>query len=169
MKVLAVLTGEMCFDGMFDDAGKRDREEATRALREAESGLRNILNAIEQGIIAPGVKERIAQLEAQRDDARRTLASLDENGMGVDDFADFLQFGATLDDQNLLDAFVYQAMVFDDEVVVTLNFDTEQNEPARVNLSRVRTVEQWCPVGTERRTLLTCIGGTFFIRYKRAA
>lgn len=158
-----------CFEGMFDDAGRSDREDAEKALREAESGLRNILNAIEQGIIAPGVKERIAQLEAQRDDARRTLASLDESGMSVDDFADFLQFGATLDDQNLLDAFVYQVMVFDDEVVVTLNFDTEQNEPARVNLSRVRTVEQWCPVGTERRTLLTCIGGTFFIRYKRAA
>lgn len=165
----ALRIAEICFDGMFDDSGREEREAALKALREAENGLRNILNAIEQGIIAPGVKERISVLEAQRDDARRTLASLDEGEMSVADFADFLQFGATLDDQNLLDAFVYQAMVFDDEVVVTLNFDTEQNEPARVNLSRVRTVEQWCPVGTERRTLLTCIGGTFFIRYKRAA
>lgn len=165
----ALRIAEMCFDGMFDDAGKRDREEATRALREAESGLRNILNAIEQGIIAPGVKERIAQLEAQRDDARRTLASLDESGMSVADFADFLQFGATLDDQNLLDAFVYQAMVFDDEVVVTLNYDTEQSEPARVSLSRVRTVERWCPVCKNTRTMMTVVNGAVYLMLPRAA
>ena len=42
------------------------RKQAAESLSAAERGLKNILNAIEQGIIAPGVKERIAELEQQK-------------------------------------------------------------------------------------------------------
>ncbi len=135
----------MVADSQDDEATRRARKQALGAKQSAESGLANILAAIEQGIIAPGVKERIAQLEEQKERAERDLASLKERQIDVDEFADFLQFGATLDDKQLLDAFVYQVMVSSEDVIVTLNYDAKENEPARFEVERVRTSGVWCP------------------------
>ena len=41
-------------------------------------------------------------------------------------------------------AFVWQVSVSDDEVLVTLNYDTESNEPARLDIQRVRGKLEWC-------------------------
>ena len=60
-------------------------------------------------------------------------------------FADFLQSGTLLDDRSLLDAFVYQALVSEECVLVTLNYDDRKLEPARVSLSRVLTDCVWLP------------------------
>lgn len=122
-----------------------ERKAAHRSLDEADRGLRNILKAVEEGIVVPGTKERVAQLEAQKQRAERDLAMLQGKEIDPQDFAYFLQFGSTLDDASLLDAFVYQAMVSTEDVVVTLNYDTIENEPARLTLSRVRTKFEWCP------------------------
>lgn len=86
-----------------------------------------------------------------------------------EDFADFLQFGATLSDADLLDAFVYQVMVFDDQCVVTLNYETEKCEPARLVLSRVRTESTWCPVCKNTRTMITVVNGAVYLMLPRAA
>ena len=125
--------------------GERAREEALRSKRSAEKGLANILNAIEQGIITPGVKERIALLEGQKADAERRLAAARADEIDPEEFADFLQFGATLDDRALLDAFVWQVMVTPDEIVATLNYDAEKGEPARITIQRVLPNLQWLP------------------------
>ena len=69
----------------------------------------------------------------------------DGKRLNPDKFARFLQFGSELTDALLLDAFVYQVLVSDDDVLVTLNYDAEKNEPARFTLSRVRTDCEWCP------------------------
>ena len=121
------------------------RKRAAAALRAAQTGLSNILKAVEQGIVVPGTKERAEELEAQKDRAERELAMYDRKRIDPESFARFLQFGATLTDELLLDAFVYQVMVSDDAVVVTMNFDAESNEPARREVSRVRTFFKWCP------------------------
>ena len=123
------------------------RRMARNSKQSAEQGLANILAAIEQGIIAPGTKERIAQLENQRDEAERDLAKLKLEEINPEEFADFLQFGATLDDAALLDAFVWQVMVTPEEAIVTLNYDVKENEPARFSIQRVRTNLQWCAMG----------------------
>lgn len=121
------------------------RKQAAESLSAAERGLRNILNAIEQGIIAPGVKERIAQLEEQQARARYDLEAIKDEEIDPERFADFLQCGAGLDDATLLKAFVWQVRVSDDEVLVTLNYDTENDEPARLDIQRVRGKLEWCP------------------------
>ena len=127
-------------------ASEERRKAVQNSKQSAEQGLANILAAIEQGIIAPGVKERIAQLEGQRDEAERELSKLKMEEVDPEEFADFLQFGATLDDASLLDAFVWQVMVTPDEAIVTLNYDSEKNEPARFSIQRVRTILEWCGV-----------------------
>ena len=124
-------------------ASERSRRLAKGRKQSAEQGLANILSAIEQGIVAPGVKERIAQLEEQRDEADRELAKLRADEVDPEEFADFLQTGAYLDDASLLDAFVWQVMVGPDECIVTLNYDTEKGEPARFSIQRVRTKLEW--------------------------
>ena len=103
------------------------------------------MNAIEQGIIAPGAKERIAELEHQRDRAKLDLEAIRDDQIDPERLADFLQCGSALDDATLLKAFVYQASVSDEECIVTLNYDVENNEPARLDVQRVRTKCKWCP------------------------
>lgn len=121
------------------------RKQAAESLSAAERGLKNILNAIEQGIIAPGVKERIAELEQQKARANYDLQAIQEQKIDPERFADFLQCGAKLDDATLLKAFVWQVSVSDEDVLVTLNYDTESNEPARLDIQRVRGKLEWCP------------------------
>lgn len=137
---------ELVADGRDDEATRKARRSAMNAKQSAESGLANILAAIEKGIIAPGTQERIAQLEAQRDKADMELASLKERVIDPEDFTDFLMFGATLDDANLLESFVYQVIVTEDDVVVSLNYCVDENEPARLEFGRIRTDLMWCAI-----------------------
>lgn len=157
----------MVVDGQDDT--ERDRKAAERSLRDAERGLRNILKAVEDGIVVPGTKDRIEQLEAQRDRARRDLEAVGGERIDPELFADFLQFGATLDDASLLDAFVFQVLLGDDDATVTLNYDAESNEPARLSVPRVRLDSRWLPIGNTGRTFLACSDGAVFVRISRAA
>ena len=43
-------------------------------LRETETAINNLLNAIQQGILTRSTKERLEQLEARRDDLEAKLA-----------------------------------------------------------------------------------------------
>lgn len=52
---------------------------------------------------------------------------------------------ASLDDATLIKAFVWPVKASDDEVLVTLNYDVENNEPARLDVQRVRAKCKWCP------------------------
>lgn len=165
----ALEIAHLVLDGQSDEELEAERSRVKKALNDAERGLANILKAIEQGIVPPGTRERIDQLEAQRRRAEHDLKTLEAREMNPEDFADFLQFGATLGDAELLDAFVYQVMVFDDECIVTLNYDTEKCEPAKLLLSRVRTESVWCPVGKNTRTWLTVMNGAVYLRFRRAA
>lgn len=45
----------------------------------------------------------------------------------------------------LIKAFVWQVSASDDEVLVTLDYDVENNEPARFDVQRVRAKCKWCP------------------------
>lgn len=160
---------EMCVDGGEPKEISEGRKRAAAALRAAQTGLSNILKAVEQGIVVPGTKERSEELESQKDRAERELAMYDRKRIDPENFARFLQFGATLTDELLLDAFVYQVMVFDDQCVITLNYETEKCEPARLILSRVRTESTWCPVCKNTRTMMAVLNGAVYLRFSRAA
>lgn len=144
------------------------RMQAEDSLRAAERGLRNILNAIEQGVIAPGVNGRIAELEEQQARARYDLEAITDERIDPERFADFLQCGTALDDATLLKAFVWQAVVSEDEILVTLNYD-KKGEPARLDIRRVRAKLEWCPVCIDSRTEICAVGAVVLLRMPRAA
>ena len=46
---------------------------------------------------------------------------------------------------DLINAFVWRVSASDDELLVTLDYDVENNEPARLDAQRVRAKCKWCP------------------------
>ena len=143
------------------------RRQARKALNEADKGLRNIVAAIEQGIIAPGIKERIAELESQKARAEADLKSIDAERIDAEGLADFLQDSAAMDAATLLDAFVYQVVVCEDYVMAILNYDAETGEPARFEAGRVRTNCVWLPTGETSRTEISAFGRVVVLRIPR--
>ena len=124
-----------------------ERRRAARAsLQGAQTGIDNILTAIERGIFSDGVQERLMQLENRKRAAERELASLAEREVDSSDLAAFLKSQEGMSDEAVLDAFVYQVIVTDEFVFVTLNYDAKNNEPARFDIERVRTVNGWCAI-----------------------
>ncbi len=145
------------------------RKKAAESLAAAERGMSNILNAIEQGIVAPGSRERIEQLREQKARAEYDLATIKGELIDPERFADFLQAGAGLDDATLIDAFVWQAVVSPEEVLVVLNYDAKANEPARLDIRRVRGELKWCPISANTRTGICACGLIVLVRIPRAA
>lgn len=128
-----------------DRDGETMRKQAQKALREAENGLRNIMAAIEKGILMDDIQERIDQLQAQKARAEEDLAGARSGKIDEELFVRFLKSGTTLTDEGLVDAFVYQAAVSTEDVIVTLNFDNEKREPVRLDIERVLPEASWLP------------------------
>lgn len=164
----ALRIGRMVAD-CGDDEFEAERKAAQASLRQAEAALQNIMSAIEQGIVLPGTQERVEQLKSQRERAQRDLAMYDDAKVDPELFADFLQCGSLLDDATMLDVFVYQVLVGEDDVLVTLNYDTESKEPVRLTLERVLPSCNWWTMPTNRRTAFAVLNGTVVLRLKRAA
>ncbi|RVU97107.1 hypothetical protein EII22_08750 [Coriobacteriales bacterium OH1046] len=122
-----------------DDDAEKKIERAKRRKAEAERGMDRLMDAIANGLELERAKGKIDELQTQAEVAEAEIR-VQENAavFNAEDFADFLQFGATLDDAALLKAFVWQVMVGDEDVTVTLNYDVGDSEPARIGLKRVR-------------------------------
>lgn len=121
---------------LADDAASRRLSAAQRALSEAKGGIANIMRAVEQGMEYSDVAERLAELKAQRDRAESDVRAWEgRTTVDPESFADFLQSGAALDDRHLLDAFVWQVRLGDDEIVAILNYDIG-GEPASIEVGR---------------------------------
>ena len=116
----------------IQDSGAKDP--ALRAMetniREAEKGIKNIMNAIEMGIITPTTKGRLMELEAERDrlgieiakvKAKKTSYTPDEVRFYLESFRDG-------DAENhdfcveLVNVFVKRIYVYDDCFVMIYNF-----------------------------------------------
>ena len=156
-----------------DEDGERKIAQAQKRKREAEDGISRLMDAIAGGLDMELAKGKIDELKVQAEVAESEIA-VQKNAAKFDpeDFADFLQFGATLDDAMLLKAFVYQVMVGEEDVTVTLNYDIEKSEPARLKISRVRTDSSWwATVKTLRNTALqvSAANGYILLRFRRAA
>ena len=155
--------------GAFADVAKAAR----KSKADAERGLANILAAIEQGIIPPGAKERIAELEEQRDRAELDMRTHKEQAFDADDFCDFLQGGTALTDEDLLAAFVAGAVITGEgdsqEVLVLLNHHANEKEPAKLTLERVRTNQEWWTTLKAGQTKLASYGSKVLVRVPLAA
>lgn len=121
-------------EGM-DDAARL--QQAQRSLGEAERGIANIMRAVEKGLDFDEVRDRLSELRLQKARSEADVAVLSEGSVvDVETFADYLQAGELLGDRELLDAFVWQVWLGEDDVTVVLNYSNEKRETARLQFPR---------------------------------
>lgn len=145
-------------------------KEAEKRQREVQKGIENMLDAVSRGFDAELAMAKIDELKAQ-EAANALELRIHSKKYQLDDLTDFLQRGANMDDTTILKAFVYQVMVGEKDVVVTLNYDKDGNEPARINLSRVRIDSKWWTSLQPGRTPIE-VGyayGLIMLRFPRVA
>lgn len=125
-------------------------EAAKARQREADNGLKNMINAIAQGIDPALARQKVEELQAELESADREVEMLSASTwFDVEDFADFLQYGATLDDVSVIETFV-QRVTVGETLTVFLNYSLG-GEPAiyrSTNLpEEVGTDCVWLPTG----------------------
>ena len=99
-------------------------------LQEANTGIQNLLNAIQQGILTPSTKTRLEELEASKEDLEIRIAN--ENLVRPKVSAEFVTFWLhrfrKLDVRQqshrkmLIDTFINAIYLYDDRVIVTFNY-----------------------------------------------
>jgi DNA invertase Pin-like site-specific DNA recombinase len=154
-------------------ASKDEAKDAAKAARkrkaDAERGIANVLDAVAQGVDPAIAKIKLDELRAEVESAEgEILAQERAESFSREDFADFLQTAATLTDARLLDAFVWQAIVRDEDVIVTLNYDNKKCEPVRLTVPLIRKDEVWLPsMPTGRNIEYGMVGGCLAFRVPR--
>ena len=99
-------------------------------LAETESAISNLLKAIEQGIFTPSTKQRLEELEAQKEEILVNIqtAELQKPKLTREQmtawFAQFRHGDSKNRDfqKRLIDTFVNSVYVFDDKLVLTYNY-----------------------------------------------
>ena len=99
-------------------------------LNEAEKGIENILNAIQQGVLTTSTKQRLEALEQQKEDLeisiaqeqiQRPLLTRKKIIFGIRKFRN-----GDIDDpkyrQNLIDIFVNAVYIYNDRLILTCNY-----------------------------------------------
>ena len=131
-----IADGVMAF---LDKEKKENRvlEAMESQLADIESGIRNVMNAIEQGIITKSTKDRLMELERERDDvtaaiAREKIAEPDIERDQVVFFLEKFREGS-LDDPEyrlkLVEAFVSSIYLWDDgRIVISYNYTGQNNK-----------------------------------------
>ena len=99
-------------------------------LREADTAIQNLLNAIQQGIFTRSTKERLDELEASRDELENKIAveKLAKPRITEEQLRFFLERFRKMDvtrksqRKMLIDTFVNAIFLYDDKMVLTYNF-----------------------------------------------
>ena len=99
-------------------------------LAETESAISNLLKAIEQGIFTPSTKQRLEELEAQKEEILVNVqtAELQKPKLTREQMTAWFEQFRHGDPKNrdfqkrLIDTFVNSVYVFDDKLVLTYNY-----------------------------------------------
>lgn len=99
-------------------------------LQEANTGIHNLLNAIQQGILTPSTKTRLEELEANKADLEIKIASESLIRPKVD--AEFVTFWLhrfrkvdvrqQMHRKMLIDTFINSIYLYDDKIIITFNY-----------------------------------------------
>ena len=113
----------------------QEREDVTipalrRQLIETEKGIENLVNAIQQGILTVSTKQRLEELEKQKEELSLSIARAElQKPKLTREYMEhwFSQFrGGSPDDRTfqkrLIDTFVNAVYVYDDKLVLTYNY-----------------------------------------------
>ncbi len=102
-------------------------------IKEIKAAYANILKAIEQGIIPPGAKERIAQLQEQEEtlaEELRIAQAIEAVALDRDRVLFWLeQIAAAPDDKTLIDVFVARVVLLDDDLHIVMHFEDNDGPP----------------------------------------
>lgn len=148
-------------------------KEARKRKQEAERGIDRLMDAIANGLdyslAIPKVESLREQMRMADEEISRlgTLARFD-----AEEFADFLQYGGTMTDEKVLDAFVWRVAVGTEDVIVVLNYDRNENEPAQIDFGRVRRDSRWWTTVYAARNSTVAVSydsGAILMRISRAA
>lgn len=101
-----------------------------KQLEEAESGITNMLNAIQMGIINASTKQRLDELEEQKKDIELQIIQEEMKHPAVsrEDVIYFVCRFRSLDTskldarRRLIDSFVNAVTIFDDYILITFNY-----------------------------------------------
>ena len=99
-------------------------------LKEIETGIQNMLNAIQQGILTPSTKERLEALEQEREEIKVAIYSeeLQKPKITKEHIAFWISKFRDVDltdvtsRKRLVESFVNAVFVYDDKVVFTFNY-----------------------------------------------
>ena len=99
-------------------------------LREAETAIGNLLNAIQQGVLTRSTKERLGELENRRDELENRLAceKLSKPKVSAEFMTFWLHRFRKLDVRQqshrkmLIDTFINAIFLYDDKMVITFNY-----------------------------------------------
>ena len=101
-----------------------------RQLREAELGIQNLLNAIQQGILTKSTKSRLEELEATKEELETKIAceKLAKPKVSAEFMTFWLHRFRKLDVRQkshrkmLIDTFINAIFLYDDKMVITFNY-----------------------------------------------
>lgn len=135
-------------------------------LVQAEQGIQNMLNAIQQGIFTPSTKQRLEELEETKE--RLTVSILQEElqkpRLSKEQILFFLHRFRDIDTtkqehrQRLVDSFVNAVYVYDDKIILTFNY---QDGTETITLDDINgsDLEAECPPNVPKKSFF----GTFFL------
>ena len=101
-----------------------------RQLQECEKGISNLLNAIQAGILTPSTKDRLEQLEAQRENLQVSIiqAKMERPKYSKKEIVQWIsrfKYGNINDkdyQKEIIDTFLNSIYVYDDRLVFTYNY-----------------------------------------------
>lgn len=110
-------------------------------IKEIRAAYANILKAIEQGVVPPGAKERIAELQGQEatlNEEMRIAEAIEAVALDRDRVLFWLeQIAAAPDAKTLIDVFVAKVVLTgDDDLHIMMHFDDGDEPPASAVLDR---------------------------------
>lgn len=105
-------------------------------LKDTDKAIKNIMKAIEQGIITETTQERLVQLEGEKRDIKSEIVKeqIVRPKYEEEQIIYFLESfkGGDIDDedyqQRIIDLFVYKVVLYDDKLIITYNYSGANNE-----------------------------------------
>ena len=147
-------------------------------LREADTAIQNLLNAIQQGILTKSTKSRLEELEATKEELAIKIAceKLAKPKVSAEFMTFWLQRFRKLDVRQkshrkmLIDTFINAIFLYDDKMVITFNYKegttTITFDDLKTALADQKTGSDLdCSTAPKRYLARSC--GVFFIAFSR--
>ena len=144
-------------------------------LKESEKSVTNLLNAIQAGIFTPSTKERLEQLEDQRDKLKLAIAQarLERPVYTKEQIVEWISRhkGGDIEDfayqKQIIDTFVNSVYLYDDRLVITYNYrdGTETITKEAIDAAISSNVKNSRPPksASERVRVFLCISMVFWV------